>query len=289
MSLSFTDDGSQGSLSIGGVISLLFNKQGLTTTPITTRQTVELGTVDSSGFPAFGGSTGSTTVTTATTLYLNAANGMVNRRGSITNPSWTGLSTNGTMYAYLDIAADGTCTTGSTTLAPTYRFGGADVVTSGQFTFNTQEMTGKVGNGSTAAQTYRVFVGEVTVAGNVVTAIVWYALMGRYDSGYINTIIGAGSAVSKNHNIGIKPIDVNVIIKNLTTEAGYAVNDEVDTFVSYTGAGGYSFPPVKIRSALTCGYSTENTGILLTPKAGGSGIALTAANWAYRIVAKRGW
>jgi len=50
MSLSFTDDGSQGSVSIGGVQSPVFNKQGLTTTPITTRQTVELGTVDSNGF-----------------------------------------------------------------------------------------------------------------------------------------------------------------------------------------------------------------------------------------------
>jgi len=203
MSLSFTDDGSQGSLSIGGIQSLVFNKQGLTTTPITTRQTVELGTVDSNGFPAFGGSTGSTTVTTATTLYLNAANGMVNRRGSITNPSWTGLSTNGTMYAYLDIASDGTCTTGSTTLAPVYQFGGAYSTTNGQFTFNIQEMTGKVGNGTTAAQTYRVFVGEFTVSGGVVTAIIWYALMGRYDSGWFS--VAASLQYIKSHNIGCYP------------------------------------------------------------------------------------
>jgi hypothetical protein len=128
---------------------------------------------------------------------------MVNRRGSITNPSWTGLSTNGTMYAYLDIAADGTCTTGSTTLAPTYRFGGADVVTSGQFTFNIQEMTGKVGNGATAVQTYRVFVGEVTVAGGVVSAITWYALMGRYDSGWF--AVAVATQYIKSHNIGCYP------------------------------------------------------------------------------------
>jgi hypothetical protein len=167
----------------------------------TVRQTVELGTVDSNGFAAFGGSTGSTTVTTATTLYLNAANGMVNRRGSITNPSWTGLSTNGTMYAYLDIAADGTCTTGSTTLAPVYQFGGTYSTTSGQFTFNIQEMIGKVGNGATAAQTYRVFVGEVTVAGGVVTAIIWYALMRRYYGSA--SVPGNGTAVVLSHNLGV--------------------------------------------------------------------------------------
>jgi len=201
MSLSFTDDGSQGSLSIGGVQSLVFNKQGLTTTPITTRQTVELGTVDSSGFAAFGGSTGSTTVTTATTLYLNSANGMVNRRGSITNPSWTGLSTNGTMYLGLTINADGTCTPFATALAPVYQWGGAYSTTNGQRTFNVQEMTMKVGNGATAAQAYDVFVGEVTVAGGVVTALVWYALMGRYDSGWF--AIATTTTYSKSANLGV--------------------------------------------------------------------------------------
>lgn len=178
--------------------------------PVTVRQTVELGTVDSNGFAAFGGSTGSTTVTTATTLYLNAANGMVNRRGSITNPSWTGLSTNGTMYAYLDIAADGTCTTGSTTLAPVYQFGGTYSTTSNQFTFNIQEMTGKVGNGSTAAQTYRVFVGEVTVASGVVTAITWYALMGRYKKSAQALTIGMN--VSMAHNIGTADVNGYLIV-----------------------------------------------------------------------------
>src|SRR4030042_3951719 len=147
MPITLTSTDSAGEIQLAGLPALQFNKLGLTTTPITTRQTVESGTVDSNGFAAFGGSTGSTTVTTATTLYLNAANGMVNRRGSITNPSWTGLSTNGTMYLYLDIAADGTCTTGSTILAPVSQFGGTYSVTSGQFTFNIQEMVGKVGNG----------------------------------------------------------------------------------------------------------------------------------------------
>jgi len=135
MTLTVTNTANDASLLVGGIEALKFNSQGLITTPITVRQTVELGPVDTNGFASFGGSTGSTTVTASGTLYLNAANGMVNRRGSITNPSWTGASTNGTMYAYLDIAADGSCTSGLSTLAPTYRWGGADVVTSGQFTF----------------------------------------------------------------------------------------------------------------------------------------------------------
>jgi len=188
----------------------------LTSTSVSTsppvRQTCELGPVDTSGFAAFGGSTGSTTVTASGTLKVTAANGISDYRGSITNPSWTSLSTNGTMYLYLDIAADGTCTTGSTTLAPTYRWGGADVVTSGQFTFNIQEMVGKVGNGATAAQTYRVFVGEVTVSGNVVTAIIWYALMDRYTID--NTSITTATSYTYSHNIGKDLLNIRLLLAN---------------------------------------------------------------------------
>lgn len=179
---------------------------------VPTRQTVLSGPVDTNGYSAFGGSTGSTTVTATGTIIPTAANGFnsagaVNRIGSITSPSWTTLSTNGTMYLYMDIAANGSCTTGSTTLEPKYRWGGADVTTSGQFTFNIQEMVGKVGNGTVAVQTYRTFVGEVTVAGGVVTAIKWYALQGRYDSGFFS--IAASTTYAKDHLIGCVPMTAN--------------------------------------------------------------------------------
>ena len=174
-----------------------------TTVPV--RQTVLSGPVDSSGFSAFGGATGSTTVTATGTLKATAAvGGDANYTGSITNPSWTGLSTNGTMYLFLDITSVGVVTTGSTTLEPTYRWGGADVVTNLQNTFNIQEMTMKVGNGSTAAQVYRVFVGEVTVAGGVVTAITWHALMGRYQSA-LTALPSASTRTAFSHNLGVDP------------------------------------------------------------------------------------
>jgi hypothetical protein len=268
--------GASGELQVAGVSAILFNQYGLTTTPITTRQTVELGTVDSSGFPAFGGSTGSTTVTTATTLYLNAANGMVNRRGSITNPSWTSLSTNGTMYAYLDIAADGTCTTGSTTLAPVYQFGGTYSVTSGQFTFNIQEMTGKVGNGATAAQTYRVFVGEVTVAGAVVTAITWYALMGMYaveqGAPALNT------TYTFNHNIGNKHIRCVNYYECITAEGGYTAGERIK--VVGDGNAGTSTAWYGTNFSYDKGVlRITTTGNIFIPIRTGGSVAATPANW----------
>lgn len=187
-----------------------------------TRQSVLSGPVDSSGLPAFGGSTGSTTVTTSGTLVATAANGYgatgaVDRVGVISNPSWTGLSTNGTMYLYLDIAANGTCTPGSTTLAPVYQEGGTYSTTNGQFTFNTSEMVGKVGDGSAANQTYRVFVGQVTVSGNVVSAIAWYALRGRYESPWF--AVAASTAYARSHNLGARPSDYRILFSESSTGA----------------------------------------------------------------------
>ena len=259
-----------------------------------TRQTVLFGAVDTAGLPAFGGSTGSTTVTQSTTLTVTAANGFdangnVDRVGQITNASWTGLSTNGTMYLYLDIASNGTCTTGSGTLAPTYREGGADVVTANQFTFNIQEMIGKVGNGATAAQTYRVYVGEVTVAGGVVTAIRWYALRGRYRSAYTATLPNTATVVTQNSNLGVEPEFVQVILRCTTTDNGFAVGNTI----RFTTGGGYNGTYIATGVGgdastvwLSCGGAS---GFVSVPKGGGTSVALTPANWSYALESKRIW
>lgn len=246
------------------------------------RQTVLAGPVDSNGFSAFGGSTGSTTVTASGTLTLTAANGLTNRRGQITNPSWTGLNQNGTMYLYLDIAQGGVCTTGSTTLAPTYRWGGADVVTNNQFTFNIQEMVGKVGNGSAAAQTYRVFVGEVTVAGAVVTAITWYALMGRARS----ASLGAPALSTQflfNHNLGVERGRVVGVLRNITPEFSYVAGDEVVLVTS----GIVANASVGIRRlAAQLWFGSNSIGIGGWGTAGGN---ITLASWNVHVYVDRGW
>jgi hypothetical protein len=263
--------------------------------PIPVRQTVLSGPVDSSGFSAFGGSTGSATVTAAGTLVSAAANGFgssgqVDRIGSIVNPSWAGLSTNGTMYLYLDIASNGTCTTGSTTLAPTYQWGGAYSTTNNQFTFNIQEMVGKVGNGATSAQTYRVFVGEVTVAGGVVAAIVWYALMGRYTSATTNTLPAANTQTSFNHNIGVIPKRTNLIITCITAQSGYVAGEQVGQVSTVDTVGG-SNPYSSLRATrnVMSISTSDNQAFRTNPTAGGVGVALTAANFSYRAEAERGW
>ena len=244
-------------------------------TSVPVRQTVLSGPVDSSGFSAFGGSTGSTTVTASGTLKATAcAGGDANYTGSIVNPSWAGLSTNGTMYLYLDITSGGVVTTGSTTLAPNYQWGGTYSTTNNQNTYNIQECTMKVGNGATAAQVYRVFVGEVTVAGGVVTAIVWYALMGRYDSGYF--AIAASTGYTKSHNIGSVPLSAMCWV----AVSGSRVQPNTFIFTSV-----YSGAPIAETTSILVKIRAEP--YLYVAQEGADGLSPQATH--ARLVISRGW
>lgn len=253
------------------------------------RQTALSGPVDSSGLPAFGGSTGSTTVTASGTLIVTAANGWnasgaLDRVGSITNPSWTGLSINGAMYLYLDIAANGACTPGSTTLAPIYQWGGVYSTTSGQNTYNIQEAVMQVGNGSTASQVYRVFVGEVTVSGGVVTAITWYALMGRYVSPD-TSVPAVNTPVNFSHNIGVTP-NITAYIKNAVPELGFSVGDVVT--VPRQDDGATLMEVVGSRLGATY-ISNQPSFALINKSTGGTRIAFTAEKWRVFVKCDRGW
>lgn len=256
---------------------------------LSARQTVWDGPVDSNGLPNFGGSTGGTTVTASGTLIPTTANGVSGDRiGSITNPSWAGLSTNGTMYLYLDIAADGTCTTGSTTLQPTYQWGGTRSITSGQATFNTQEMSMTVGNGSSAVQTHRVFVGQVTVAGGVVTAITWYGLMGRYTAPWVATLPAGGSGASFNHNLGVADTNALLELECTTADAAYSVGDRITNING--NSGGVAIPITIATASMTSQFIFPATANALAQnKTTGANTNLTLASWKYRMRVQRSW
>jgi hypothetical protein len=261
------------------------------------RQTVLSGPITTAGLPNFGGSTGSGTVTVTGTLTATAANGFaayggVNRTGSAVNPSWTGLTTNGTMYLYADIAADGTWTTGSTTQQPVYQWGGTPSITSGLFTFNIQEMVGYVGNGATAPQTYRVFVGEVTVAGSVVTVITWYALMGRYSSAVTTPIPSTGTVATWNHNCGFTPKIQAVKVVCVSADIGYAVGDEISNPSFYVGGSNWNNMTAGVgRLTAVFAYNGTWVGqIYLNNKSTGAPTSIgTGANWGYKMDVERGW
>lgn len=247
------------------------------------RQTCLSGPVDSAGLPSFGGSAGGTSVTLSGTFIVTAANGFdgygaVDRVGSITNPVFTGLSTNGTMFLYVDIAADGTCTPGTGTLAPVYQWGGSYSNTANKFTFNIQEMIGKVGSGGTSAQAYRVYLGEVIVSGGVVTTITGYALQGQYRSPEYS-VATSGSA-TKSHNIGVIPDDVRLWVAKAAGGARYAAWGTAVGASSYPGGSAIVGVDRLTASSVLHAFAYIVDGVDSEP---------TVTPQYHTMIAKRGW
>ena len=250
------------------------------------RQTVTNGPVDATGQSAFGGATGGTTITMTGTLEVNAANGVTGRRGSKVNASWSGLVTNGTMFMYVDVNANGTLTEGVGTLLRAEQPGGTPSIAAGQHTFNWGEMVGYIGNGAAAVAGYRLYVGECTVAGGIVTAIIWYALNGRaYGTQAtlaVNTTYGAS-----NHNIASKMLKVTLWLECVTADGLYIAGDRIGvSFNGNFGSGGAAYGTVWKTTRNTFALSTLVSGISILPNSSGS---LTTANWSAGWLIERGF
>lgn len=263
------------------------------------RQTVQAAPVDTAGLPNFlpatssGTTLTSTGVSSASPIVVNAAGGggttgLADRVGvSTSNLVWTGCTITNAVknYFYVDVSANGTLTTGSTTVAPVYQQGGTPAVTSGLLTFNYGEMRGYIGNGSSAPQGYRVYVGEGTGNGTNVASIIAYALNGFYDSGFTATLPAGGTLTSKNHNIGVSEI-YGVFIRECTTiDLGYAVGDRIISVPG--GFESTNYHPDNINTtALT--ISLSKSGIYYSSnKSGAAGGYLTVGSWKYKFIAQR--
>lgn len=269
------------------------------------RQTVQYGPVTSAGLPSFLPSTNAalsiTTQNVSSTypLIASAANGSgalgpVNSIGySAANLTWSGLTASRAAatpnYLYGTIAG-GVITPASTILAPVYQWGGTPATTNGQITFNISEMKAYLGNGTTAPQTNLVVFGEAATDGTGVISTVAYAYNGRYDSGYTATLPGAWTATPKDHNIGVVPRVMDFRACNTTTEAGYAVGDEVGmgSFFMNDGINPYATPSLKAGTK-TMSVKTGSTGFLAVSFSASNVQTLTAGNWKWRMIADRGW
>lgn len=273
------------------------------------RHTVAAGPVSSAGLPTFLPSTngalslttqnidsGAPFVATAANGW-NISNGMpLDRVGtSFVNFTWSGLTASRSAatpnYLYVGIPGDGSLFTGSTLLPPIYQWGGTPAVTNGQFTFNISEMKGYLGNGTTAPAGTYVFVGEAATDGSGVISTVMYAYNGRYNSGYTATLPGAGVEVTKDHNIGLKPLGTKFVIECTTPEFGFSIGDQI--VEGHLTASGAAYLPLPIFSTVkkvgvlvgnNGGYQAmQRTGSVATPT------VLTAGNWKYAFLADRGW
>lgn len=211
------------------------------------RQTVQSGSVDTSGFANFvsiGTGLNVNIAATTTPIKVHAAGGAISadRLGTISADKTLLLPANSTSYIYESVATNGVCTSGSTTLAPIYQFGGTPAVTNGQFTYNISEGKGYLGNGTTAPQVYMTFHSEAATGASTVTSVVTYALNGMYISDEFTW--AASNNYNKNHNIGVPYtfLKTKMVSRVTTAAAGYAIGDFVDlSTMSYGDASSHGY------------------------------------------------
>lgn len=257
------------------------------------RQTVQSSAVDTSGFANFisiGAGLSVNIAATATNIRIltSGENANNDRVGNIiVDTSISSLTSSSTLYFYADVSALGVVTLGFTTLAPIYQFGGTPSTTNGQFTFNVGEMKGYLGNGATAPQAWRVYIGEAVTGASTVTSVVTYALNGLYDSGYTATLPSTSTLISKNSNLGVKPDIYAYVMECTTADIGYSVGDTVCIW-SGNATGSTNTPGVSANKN-TVHLSNWALVQMINKTSPGNNTGPTAASWKYKFIAKRGW
>jgi len=260
------------------------------------RQTVQdgPGTGSPSFLPASSGSLSLTSqnISSGTPLIVSAANGFssvgdINVIGQATsNLSWSSLPASSTVFLGVTVSG-GLLTPFFTSTAPIYQYGGAISSALGQYTFDIAQMMMYVGNGSSSSQVNAVFVGEAVTGGSSVTSTVTYQYNGYYDSGYTTPLPATGTTISKNSNLGVTPNNKFVTLKCLTVDyAGSAVGQEI---TPYLGLPAYPAPLVPVVTRNSFSFTTGSSSAFSAVTSSGTSAGLTAADWAYRVIAQRGW
>ena len=263
------------------------------------RQTVLGGPVDTAGLPSFLPATSASLSLTSQNIAAGApfvvasangfnSTGASDRIGIATaNLTWAGLTANVTNYLYVDVAANGALTPGSTTVAPIYQQGGTPAVTANQATFNISQMQMFVGNGAAAPQTYRVFVGEAVAGASTITSTLAYAYMAQ--NIIQSATLANSTAFSYNHQIGAGIIPrVEYALKVVTANNGYSVGDEIPrwldgvTSVSDTAVG------VAVDSS-TARVLVGPSNIAIQTKTTGGVVAVAVTSFKAILRVNRGW
>lgn len=252
----------------------------------------------SSGAPSFLSTVAGLAITTnsiaaGVPLIVRASQGLDFERWGLTtsNLTFSSLTNTATNYLYVTVGVDGVLTPGSTTVVPVYQESGTPAVTAGLFTFNYGEMKGYLGNGVTAPAVYLVIIGHAVCSGGNVSAVMSYAYNGRYDSGFTATLPAAGTPVTKNHNLGVTPLEYDFIAENTTTDVGYAVGVQISSKSMYCDNGASNSLAISLSattSTVTVIGSTTNPYKAINGVTGADS-TFTLASWKYKLIACRGW
>lgn len=198
---------------------------------------------------------------------------------STNNLSWT-LPANTLSFLYVTVGVDGSLTPGNTSLAPIYQFYGnpasSTEQTLDQSVFNIQDMSMKVGTGTSTIQSYRVFVGEASSNDSMIIAANSYAYMGRFSGTSAN--IAGGNSYPIDHNLGLIPYQADIFLINEVPELGYSKGDITKPI---DGLQGPAVNRLTIRSRAASSINVVSFISGTSP--------ITFGNWRIRVVLNRGW
>jgi len=194
-----------------------------------------------------------------------------------------GLTVSQTNYIWYDTVAD---TAGFVIVADAFQYGGTIPITNNQYTYDYLNHIMYLGNGATAVQSNRIIVAEVDCGAANISAIRVRAYAGQYDSGYTATLIAATAAYTKNHNMGTQEVTITETIQCTTAEQGYSIGDMLDN--PQTSATNIPYNPsiLKLKNTVI-NRRGSNSGYLVANASTGGFCTLTAADWKYKITAKR--
>lgn len=264
------------------------------------RQTVLNGSVDASGYGnclSAGSGLAVNLSATAVPVVISFAagfdaGGAVDRVGRIIADvagAWSALTTNSTLFLYVDRnTGTGALAYGFSALVPTYQSTAPAAPAADQHWFDLSTYTMKRWTGAAWAVVQRVFIGEVVTGASTVSSVVTYAYQRRYDSGWTNTLPAAATLISRNHNIGVDDIEVEILLKCLTADQGYSVGEIVTDVMTYASV--YVNPTISRSRNVT--QVTTGSGSTFVVQVKGTGTfagTITNASWAYSLRAKGRW
>lgn len=211
--------------------------------------------------------------------------------------AWSGLTTNGTYYLYVDYnTSTGAITYGITSVTPQDVYAKGAAGTNTLHNFVIPEMKMYVDDGSVWTKVCRRFVGEVVVSGSNITSVITYALMGKYTSALQtvpNIASFAGANIDANHNIGSGAIDVRAYYVCTGDDDGYVAGDRVLvlSFVTTNNAGTILSQPPIYHNRLGVGmvYRSDCYQIVSTHKSTGAWTATANGKWAVLFLANRNY
>jgi hypothetical protein len=192
---------------------------------------------------------------------------------------WTGLTNSTTNYLFVDQNVGTGAVTGIVSILP-YIANDSSIapsIVNGQHTYIHDQGQMYVGNGSVATAVRRTAVGQAVTAGGVVTSVINYAKLRRFDSGLL--AVAASTGYTPRHALGILPDAITATVKA-------PARTEIPFFFLFTAS--YNGVVINLLDSLDIGYRTQ-AGVS-TPESTPSSDGLAGPNFTQaRVIVSTRW